>query len=602
MSRLLRSSTRAALRTGSSLVPAPPQPWRTVLSCLAFAALFTVLVERLHHLQVEEGGRFSVLGEQQRERRWRIEAPRGTIVDATGVPLAQTTTVWHCYADPDYMNDKLRATVALAPILDLTRDQLRKHFEATSNGRCIARDLREEQAEAIRELELAGIYVRRTFKRSYPQDQLAAHVLGFVLDSGQGGLGLEQRFDNLLSGQAGHELVHVDAHGRPIIVGEDQRLPARPGARIYCTIDSVLQGELEAAIGEAVERHQPVGACGIVVRPSTGHVLAMASWPHFDPNDFGEADPQAFRNNVLNFVYESGSTMKPLVAGAAVADGVVRWDSRVFCENGRWTYRGRTITDHSLKHGGHQYLSVVDGVAKSDNILMAKLGIELGPARLYDWVRRFGFGRPTGIELPGEDLGLVLPRERWNRRDSCMSVPMGHEMAVTPLQMAMAHAAIANEGLWLPPRVLRRIVGVDENGHERELSLPPAPEPRRLFDPADADAIEYAMRQTMEVGTGRRSQLDGWSSAGKTGTTEKLVETQVGGRTVRRYSDEHHIGSFVSWAPAERSQPAELLCLVVIDDPQQNGHYGSQTAAPVVQRVLQFGMERYFSSPYPDQP
>jgi len=242
-------------------------------------------------------------------------------------------------------------------------------------------------------------------------------------------------------------------------------------------------------------------------------------------------------------------------------------------------------------------------VAKSDNILMAKLGLELGPERPHHWITHLGFGRQTGIELPGEDAGIVLPRHRWDRLNSCMSVPMGHEVAVTPLQMAMAHAAVANDGVWLPPRIVRRVFTVDQHsGERRDLELRPTPEPRRLYTVEDAAQIEAAMRLTMTGGTGARVQLDGWSSAGKTGTTEKLVDVRVGDRVVKRYSDDQHIGSFVCWTPAEPGLTPQLLALVVIDDPSENGHYGSQTAAPVVQRVLQFGMDHLFGRRAEAQP
>ena len=215
---------------------------------------------------------------------------------------------------------------------------------------------------------------------------------------------------------------------------------------------------------------------------------------------------------------------------------------------------------------------------------MAQIGLELGPTRLHDWIVRCGFGRPTGLGLPGEDAGIVLPRSRWTALGSCMSVPMGHEIAVTPIQMAAAHAAIANRGLWQPPRLVRRIWRLDaETGREIDLPLPTAPETRRIYAAEDAVAIQAAMAMTMTEGTGKRVQLDGWSSAGKTGTTEKLVNGQ--------YASDRHIGSFVCWAPADPDRTAELLCLVVIDDPRKAGTFGAETAAPVVQRVLTAGLE-----------
>lgn len=573
------------------LVPASAQPWRTAIACCAFAALFVVLAVRLHHLQVEEAAQLTELGERQRSRVWRVTAARGEVLDARGNPLVVSNAVWNLYADPDYMNDKLATVIALRRILGLERDALTDAFTARGNGRLIAEHISDQEAEAIRAWRrdyrerhggryLEGLTLRRAYARDYVHGSLAGHVLGFVLDDGTGGAGIEQACQDLLTGRDGRETLSVDARGRPLVGVHAEQVAARPGADVQLTLEVPVQQDLERALAEAARHHQAAGAAGVVIRPTTGEVVAMASWPSFAPDDFAAADPSTFRNNVLAFVYESGSTMKPLVAGAAVAEGVVGWDTVIDCEQGRWTYRAgrarRTIHSHA-----HGLLSVLDGIAKSDNILMAKLGLELGPERLYRWTRRFGFGRPTGIELPGEDAGIMLPRERWNHIGSCMSVPMGHELAVTPLQMAMAHAAIANDGVWRSPRLIKR-VALDDG---TELDAPVLRgEPRRVFARADADAIEHAMIETMRTGTGRRVALDGWPSAGKTGTTEKLIDG--------RYADDRHIGSFVAWAPAGPDVRPQYLCLVVVDDPRRNGYYGSQTAAPVVQQVLQAALDR----------
>jgi cell division protein FtsI (penicillin-binding protein 3) len=323
----------------------------------------------------------------------------------------------------------------------------------------------------------------------------------------------------------------------------------------------------------------------------------MASWPTFDlitARDEGIEDLDLTRNQAIQIVYESGSTVKPLIAGAAVSEGIARWDEKVFCENGQWTYRNgraaRTIHDHSFKHGGHQWLTVAEGVAKSDNILMAKLGVRLGPQKLHEWITHFGFGQETGIDLAGESAGVVHPLAKWTPTGACMSVPIGHEFSVTPLQMAMAHAAVANRGTWNPPRLVDRVFTIDpESGRVRDLSVPPLRPARRIFSEHDALEVQDAMCLVMEEGTGVKSQLDGYSSAGKTGTTEKLIDG--------RYADDRHIGSFIAWAPAERSRPAELLVLCVIDDPRRNGHYGSQTAAPVAAKLLQYGLEEVLQVP-----
>ena len=577
-------------------VPVAAQPWRIALTTLLFAGLFGIVVMRLYHLQIEAGEHLAERGVAQRLRKLEIKAARGNLYDASGVPLAVSDGRWTLYADPGYMDDRLRATVELNRILGIPREELRKHFESRFNGRKIAKGLDDEQAAAVRALikpakgsgraPMAGLALHREFMRIYPEGGLAAHVLGFVLGDGDGGAGIEQQLNAHLRGVPGEETIAVDALGAPSVIDQESR-PARPGAQVQLTLDVLIQRELEKALAAAVEKHRPKNACGVIVRPATGEVVALASWPTFDPANLAELKPEALRNNVLSFVYEPGSTMKPLVAGAAVTDRLASWSEQVFCENGRWTYRvgkgARTLTDHSVKHGGHQNLTLVQGIAVSDNILMGKLGVRLGPERLHDWiVDRFGFGRRTGISIPGEDRGIVLPERQWTILGSCLSVPMGHEIAVTPLQMAMAHAAVANGGLWMPPRLVKRVWYDDSSG--RELPLPELPPPRRMFEPADAAKVQEAMASVMEEGTGKKVQLVGYTSAGKTGTSEKLV----GGR----YSKSNHVGSFVCWAPVSPGRKPEFLALVVIDDPSQGGHYGSETAAPVVQRVLQYALEQ----------
>jgi cell division protein FtsI (penicillin-binding protein 3) len=569
------------------VVPIHRQPWRIGATLSVFAAFFVIVGMRLHQLQIEQAANLSELGERQRLRTLTIRGARGNLYDAHGVPLAVSTGTWTVYADPTYMDDRLRATVELGRILEIDRDVLRKHFESRTNGRKIMDGLGDERADAVRKLRLSGIDVRRDFTRIYPEGNLASHVLGFVSADGNGGAGIEQQFNTVMQGMSGKETIAVDALGHPSIINEDS-VPARPGAQIQLTIDVAVQRELEAAIAAAVEKHRPKNVAGIVLRPQTGEIMAMASWPAFDPRDMRKFDEATLRNNVLSLVYEPGSTIKPLIAGAAVVEGLAHWNERINCENGKYTFRvgrsARSITDHSFKDGGHQQLTVVQGIALSDNVLMAKLGVRLGPDRLYRWIHHFNFGRQMGISLPGEDAGIVLPRKQWNVLGSCLSIPIGHEIAVTPLQMAMAHAAIANGGMWQPPRLVSRIYQEDPTtGQAYEMTMPTLPDSRRSFSPEDAAQIQEAMTHTMTEGTGEGAKLDGYSSAGKTGTAEKLVNG--------RYSRENHVGSFVCWAPAERGAPAEALAMIVIDDPQQNGHYGSQTAAPVVQRVLQFTLE-----------
>lgn len=568
----------------------PPRIWRAALLLAIFVGLFGVLGFRLHRLQVEEGPALRERGERQRVRTWVLPASRGAIYDGSGAPIAVSQAGWTLAADPSFMDDRLRATIELARIIpEVDRDALRRQFESGKNGRTLARGLSDEQAQAVRALKLAGLTLTREASRAWPGGAIAPHVVGFVNADGKGGGGLEQTLDARLAGTPGRETLQIDALGKPVLDASGETVPPIHGANVQLTIEVAIQEELEAAVAEAGAKHRPKGVAGLVVRALTGEIVAMASYPTFDPTDRASFNPDALNNRAVQMVFEPGSTFKPLIAGAAEAEGLTSWNESIFCERGRWTHRvgraARTISDHSVTHGGHGNLTVTEGIALSDNILMAKLGLRLGPERLYDWVRKMNFGRKLGVCLPGEGAGIVNPKDKWNQLGACMSVPMGHEIAVTPIQLVMAHAAIANRGMWLPPRLVKRVWQEGAAG-AKDLPLPPdAGERTVVFAPEDAAQIEQAMTHTMTEGTGKKADLDGYIAAGKTGTTMKLVNG--------RYSDQSHVGSFVCWAPAQADAPVDqkLVCLIAVDEPSQNGHYGAEVAAPYVQRVLQFSLE-----------
>lgn len=570
-----------------SSIPISRQPVRFGLAIAGFAGLFVWVGVRLYSLQIVQGESLAQLGVKQTNRIWTLPAARGSFLDANGMPLVESQGAWNISCDPRYMEDRLSATTEMSRLLHLPREQLRAQFETNRNGRTLAKNVDDATADAIKALRLTGVYVRREFTRTYREGPLAAHVLGFTQADGKGAAGLEAQFNEVLSGVPGKEILQIDALGKPVVSGMES-IPGKPGAHIQLTIDVVLQRALEKEIAAAVEKHAPKHVAGIMIRPATGEILAMSSWPTYDPVTREGISGEALRNNVTQFVYEPGSTFKPLIAGAAVHEKLTSFKETIFCEHGRWTYRdgrsARTITDHSLKNGGHGNLTVIDGIAKSDNILMAKLGIRLGTERLYSWVQNLGFGRKTSICVPGEEIGIVPARKRWTVLSECMSIPMGHNIAVTPIQLAMAHSSVANAGMWNPPRLVKRIYSVDADGKQTDLPQPALEPPRRMYESVDAAAIQEAMTHTMdEGGTGAKLALDGYMSAGKTGTAEKLVDG--------RYSNEHHVGSFICWAPADPGKRAELVTLVVIDDSSKNGHYGGETAGPVVQKVMQFGLE-----------
>lgn len=571
---------------------APPQPWRILASCLFFTGAFAAVAMRLHHLQVTDAQDLTTLGESQRRITFTLPAERGAIYAADGTPLALTHATWDLKADTAYMDDRLRATVELSRLLGLDRDELRGHFETGANGRTLARHLDDGQRRAVEALKLAGIYLQASHQRQYPEGRLASHILGHVSYEGLGSGGIEQRCDGDLRGVDGYERLAADARRRAIAGPLSERRDPQPGGQVHLTILPALQKELEAALAAAAEKHNPLGICGIAVRPATGEILAMASWPDFAPAEPGSSPEENRRDRNLAFIYESGSTMKPLVAGACVADGVVGWNTQIDCEHGRWKspWRAKPVTSHP-----HDVLSVIEIVAKSDNIGMCKMFGQLhdrrGIERNYHWMRLFGFGQRTGIELPGEQYGILPRLERWIP-GTMVTASYGHGLSVTPIQMVMAQSAVANGGTWLPPRLIDRVVRIGADGRAEVQRPAPVRESCRIFPQEVADGIERSMVAVMEAGTGKALTLDGYTSAGKTGTTDVLVN---GGYLA---SGGPHIGSYVGWGPAQPHQAAELLVLIAVDQPRKKdgspaGHpdyFGSVTAGPAVQRVLQAGL------------
>lgn len=576
-------------------LPAPSQPWRTSLTCCVFVGLFATLAGRLHHLQVEAADDLARLGERQRQPPgWQLPARRGSILASDGTPLVVSAGVWNLLADPSYMTDKLRATVALADLLAIPRAELRRQFESGRNGIILARNLDEAMKARVEALDIDHIYLRPTYQRQYLGGRQAAHVLGFVHADGAGGAGIEREFDHVLAGRDGFERYQRDARGRPLVGRSYERREPRPGARVVLTLRPTIQAELEAAIADAIAEHNPKGICGMVVRPVTGEVLAMASWPDFDPLDPAAVPQSHWRDLNIGFNYESGSTMKPLVAGAAVADGIADWQDRIDCENGSWRspYRRKPVSSHP-----HGVLSVLDVIAKSDNVGMAKLFTGLasthGIERAHAWLERYGFGQKTGIRLPGEQYGILPRPERW-RMGTVITASFGHGLSVTPIQMLFGHAAVANEGVWMPPRLVDRIEAIDPQSAEIIVRrVTPVAEPRRVLSRAQANNIELAMARVMTEGTGTRLRLTGYSSAGKTGTTDVRVDGQY------LESGGPHIGSFVGWAPADPQRPAEVAALVLVNEPRtadgqparHPNYFGGRTGGPVVQRILQFACE-----------
>jgi cell division protein FtsI/penicillin-binding protein 2 len=418
--------------------------------------------------------------------------------------------------------------------------------------------------------------------RTYPNRTLAAHVLGYVgvgeADSPKGKVvelegkdGIEMALNDALRGVIGWRNTEV-ARKREIVAFRDQDVEALPGRTVVLTIDAGVQHIVETELAEAMQKHTPISVSSVVVRPRTGEILAMATLPNFDPNDLDHSVPEGRRNRVITDTAEPGSTFKIVVISGALNDGITSLEEKFDCENGVFVYAGKRLHDH--EHYG--VLSVEEIITHSSNIGAAKVGIKMGCDRLYSYMRSFGFGGKTGIPLIGEVSGTVHPVNRWTKL-SISRIPMGHEVAVTPLQMVMAMSAVANGGHVMRPMLVDRLE--DENGHVLVKNYPQ--QVRQAVNEQAAKLMVTALKTVVATnGTGKKAMLEHYTVAGKTGTAQKLV-----GGVYRR---DKHFSSFIGFFPADNPQ----VCVAVFLDEPKNGYYGGEAAAPIfhdiAERIAQY--------------
>jgi cell division protein FtsI (penicillin-binding protein 3) len=401
-------------------------------------------------------------------------------------------------------------------------------------------------------------------KRYYPNGSLAAHVLGYVGLDGKGLGGVEQFYNAKISGEAGHLLVEKDAYGKPY---ESYEIAAKSGQTVVLTIDQTIQYQAEQALQAAVQRSHAKSGTVIVLDPRSGEILALANAPTFDPNKVSEAKPETRSNWALQNIYEPGSTFKVVAFSAALEKKLVKVDDRIDCQMGAVTVAGRVVHDH--KPFGT--LTIAEALAKSSNVAAIKLGMRVGDPAMYDYIRRFGFGSRTGIELPGETNGILRKVERW-QPSSIGSIAIGQEVGVTPVQMVAAFGALANDGVRIAPHLIREVRDSGGNVVYRA-----QPEQRRVISAETAVALRGMLEGVTLNGTAKKAQLDGYSAAGKTGTAQKIDPK------TRSYSSTKFVGSFVGFAPVSNPQVA---IIVVIDEPA-GAYHGGDVAAPVFREVAE---------------
>jgi cell division protein FtsI (penicillin-binding protein 3) len=529
------------------------------------AVAFTGVVGRLGWLQVIRHGDLAALAERQYSRTVVLQAQRGPIVDRQGAALATSSPAESLFAQPRAVGDPVRVAARLAPLVGVPERELHAALTGGKSFVWLRRRLPPATAAEVRALREPGLGLLPEPLRLYPNRELAAHVIGF--EGADGGLeGIERALNDTLVGTPGKAVVGRDALGREVVTEAVVQKPA-PGRGVMLTIDRTIQYLAEREIDAAYRRTQSKAAMAVVMDPRSGDVLAIAVRPTFNPNTFLDVPSRDhWRNRAVTDPFEPGSTFKVILAAAALEEGVVRPDDRIWAENGSITIAKTTIHDWK-KYG---WLSFGEVLQNSSNVGSIKVGLALGRERYYRYMTAFGFGAPTGVGLAGESRGQLREPQRW----SALSLPtmsIGQEISVTALQMVAAFGAIANGGTLMQPRLVRSVF--DADGRETRRFEPQAV--RQVISPETARTLTRLMTQVVTAGTGHNAAIAGYEVAGKTGTAQKLDPA------TRRYSRNPGVLSFVGFAPADQPR---LVMLVMLDEPK-NEKWGSEAAAPIFSAI-----------------
>ena len=544
---------------------------RLVVLFVAMAVAFAGIVVRLTSLQVQDRHRFVALAYDQRVHTTVLPAHRGDILDRAGVPLAITMNASDIYADPRNVTDAVGEAERIAPILGLRPKDIWKSIEAGGTFVYIARQVDSGVAEQIRALNLPGIGFLTVPKRYYPAGSLASQVLGFVGIDGGGLAGLEAGYQSELAGTPGTRTAELDPAGQPIASGVDTVTPPVDGQNLETTIDRQIQFQSQQALADAVRANGAKAGTIIVMDPATGDIYAMASYPWFDPNRFAQANPERWRNRAVTDAFEPGSVNKIITAAAAIDSRSVSLWQRFQVPD---QVKIGTYTIHDSHPHPIQAMTLGDIIAESSNIGITKVAHDVGEQGLAMYLARFGFGQPTGLEFPGESAGIVPSLPDWSDT-SLDTISYGQGISVTPLQMASVYATIANNGVWVQPRLIRGTVGSD--GVLDPLSPSPT---RRVISASTAETLTQMLAYVVQGGTGVNAQIQGYQVAGKTGTA--LIPDPSGGYYADRY-----VASFIGFLPAARPR---VVVAAIIDRPSTV--YGGVAAAPLFQQVARFAIQR----------
>ncbi len=551
-----------------------------IRASLIFFFLFIFLLTltiRLAYLQIIKSPELQEKAHSQQKRTIKIEPQRGIIYDRRMRKLAVSLSLDSLYALPREMENKEEIARRLSPVLKKTPSQILEKLNKGKNFVWLERKIPKDLAEEIKGFGISnGIGLTEESKRLYPKGTLACHLLGFAGLDDQGLEGIELLYNQYIKGAPGWLLSTRDARGRSVLSGEYRFYPPSGGYDTILTIDESIQYIAERELEKVYEEQGARSATIIVMDPKTGEILALANQPSYNLNRFKDYPPYIRRNRAITDLFEPGSALKFVTAAAALAEDVVEYEERFYCEKGALRVSKDHVV-HDIKK--YEWLTFPEVIEKSSNIGTIKLGQRLGPLKLYEYLRSFGFGFLTGIDLPGEVRGVLRKPRQWSGL-SMAALPIGQEISVTAIQLATAASAIANGGVLMRPWVVKAIISKEGRVVKEFESIPM----RRVISQETAYRLTDILKGVILRGTGTRAQVPGYEVAGKTGTAQK-VDPRTG-----RYSQDKTVASFLGWVPADDPR---ILILVVVDEPKglpyegRMVHYGGLIAAPVFREVAQ---------------
>lgn len=540
---------------------------RIIMIGTIFGAMFLTIIGRAFYLQILQHEELIKKADRQHQHRVDLTPARGSILDRNGTPLAESIHMDSCYAEPKRIKDVDGTATVLAPLLGMPKQELVAKLSLNKSFTWLVRWVPPDTATRIKNMKLTGIGFAPESKRFYPNIETAAHVIGFTGRDPNGLEGIEKKYDSTILGNTGYMITERDALGRNIAIKSTVVKDSSPGNSVVLTLDKTIQFITEKELAKAVNGSNAKGGMALVMEADTGKVLAMANYPTFNPNSYSRYSLNELRNRVVADSFEPGSTFKVFTIAAALDAGVIKANDVYNCENGNYRIINRVIHDDHP----HSSLSISEIIKYSSNIGSAKIGFKMGEERMSAYLRNFGFGGRTGIDLPGEASGYL--KRNWYKIDLA-TISFGQGVSLSTVQLASALSAIANGGTLMKPYLVERIL--DDSGREVQRFEPQVV--RRVVSPETASKMTKMMETvTGEGGTGTKAAVDGYRVAGKTGTAQKVDPV------TRTYSPTKRIGSFVGFVPADKPK---LTIVVIIDEPQ-GIKYGGVVAAPAFREIAQ---------------